>query len=141
MGNRKDMCGGSLVTGCSTTTMNQGVDNMGNRVNNENAELIGRPIIEGIIEAHSNSDYDKLVELVSGMKDNFSQEEFNGAASAVKALGRILSIEYLAYFSKAKEDLLLWRVKYELGEDDVFWHLYLSANENEIRAVGLLFDL
>ena len=119
----------------------QGVDSMESRVNNENAELIGRPIIEGIIEAHSNSDYDKLIELVSGMKGKFSQEEFNEAASAVKALGRVLSIEYLACFSKVKEDLLLWRVKYELGEDDIFWHLYLSANEKEIRAVGLLFDL
>ncbi len=114
---------------------------MKNRINNENAEFIGRPIIEGIIETHSNLDYDKLVELVPGMKGKFPQEEFNGAASAVKALGKVLSIEYLAYFSKIKEDLVLWRVKYELGEDDVFWHLYLSANEKEIRAVGLLLDL
>lgn len=114
---------------------------MDTRVNNENAELIGRPIIEGIIEAHSNLNYNKLIELVSGMKGKLSKEEFDEAASAVKALGRVLSIEYLACFSKIKEDLLLWRVKYELGEDDVFWHLYLSANEKEIRAVGLLFDL
>jgi len=119
----------------------QRVDSMDTRVNNENAELIGRPIIEGIIEAHSNLNYNKLIELVSGMKGKLSKEEFDEAASAVKALGRVLSIEYLACFSKIKEDLLLWRVKYELGEDDVFWHLYLSANEKEIRAVGLLFDL
>ena len=114
---------------------------MDRRINNENAELIGRPIIEGIIEAHSNSDYDKLVEIVSGMKGKLPQEKFNGAASTINKLGKVLSIEYLAYFSKVKEDLLLWRVRYELGEDDVFWHLYLSANEEEIRAVGLLCDL
>ena len=63
------------------------------------------------------------------MKGKFSQEEYNGAASAVKALAKVLSIEYLACFSKVKEDLLLWRVKYGLGEDDIYWHLYLTVNE------------
>ena len=65
---------------------------MESRVNSENAELIGRPIIEGIIEAHSNSDYDKLIELVRGMKGKLAKEEFDEAASSVKTLGRVLSI-------------------------------------------------
>ena len=63
------------------------------------------------------------------MKGKFSKEEYNGAASAVKGLGKVLSIEYLACFNKVKEEPLLWRVNYELSEDDVYCHLYLSANE------------
>ena len=114
---------------------------MGCKINDKNAEMIGRPIIEGIVEAHSNSDYDKLIYLVPGMKGKFPQEDFQGAVSALKPLGKVLSIEYLAQFPKAKEHLVLWRVKYELGEEDIFWHLYLSDKGEEIRAVGLFFDL
>ena len=114
---------------------------MANRINDENAELVGRPIIEGIIEAYSDSDYDKLFEFIPSARGKILQEDFNRASSALKALGKVLSIEYLAYFSKIKEDLVIWRVKYEVGEDDVFWHLILSANKEEIEAVGMAFDL
>jgi len=114
---------------------------MANRINDDNAELIGRPIIEGIVEAYSNSDYDKIIELIPSAKGKLLQENFNRASSNLKALGRVLSIEYLAYFSKIKEDLVLWRVKYEAGEDDIFWHLHLSANKEKIEVVGMAFDL
>ena len=110
-------------------------------INSENAEQIGRPIIESIIDAHANSDYHRLVELIPSMKGNFSQEEFLRAVVALEPLGNIQSIEYLGHFSKVKEHLVLWRAKYEQGEEDIFWHLYLSDLEDQVKAVGLFFDL
>ncbi|MGP4844395.1 hypothetical protein ACTXGQ_09720 [Marinobacter sp. 1Y8] len=114
---------------------------MTSQINSESAEQIGRPIIERIIKAHSDADYGQLVELIPNMEGKLLEEEFIEAATSLEPLGKVASIEYLGHFSKVKEHLVLWRVRYELAEEDVLWHLYLSDNESEIKAVGLFFDL
>ena len=114
---------------------------MAKRINDENAELIGRPIIEEIIKAHSDTDYDKIIELIPSAKGKLLPENFNRGSARLKELGEVLSIEYLAHFSKIKEDLVMWRVKYEFAEDDIFWHLFLTANKEEIEVAGMAFDL
>lgn len=114
---------------------------MQNTITSENAELIGKPLIEQIIDAHTALDYDRLVELIPDMAGKVSEEEFIEAATELKEFGDVLSIEYLGEFSKVKEHLVLWRVRYELREEDVFWHLYLSKEEGDVKVVGLFFDL
>ncbi|GGX71458.1 hypothetical protein [Saccharospirillum salsuginis] len=104
----------------------KGVDIMAEQISNENAELIGRPVIENIIDAHVNADYDRLVELIPGMKGQLSTEEFNEAVSKLSPMGKVVSIEYIGHLNKVKEHLLLWKVSYDLGEEEILWHLYLS---------------
>ncbi|WP_154660743.1 hypothetical protein [Marinobacter nanhaiticus] len=114
---------------------------MKGEINDDNAERIGRPFIESIIEAHADADYDRLVELVPDVNGKLTEVEFAEAAVGLEPLGDVVSIEYLAQFEKVKEHLVLWRVKYELAEEDVLWHLYLSGEGDDIKVVGLFFDL
>lgn len=116
-------------------------------INDDNAERIGRPLIERVIEAHADSDYERLIELVPDAQGTLTEEEFAEACAGLEALGDVVSIEYLGQFEKVKEHLVLWRVKYERADEDIIWHLYLAKEEGEtddaagIRVVGLFFDL
>lgn len=114
---------------------------MVNQINSENAEQIGRPFIENIIEAHTNSDYNQLIGRIPDLEGKMPVEEFDEAAANLEPLGNVVSIDYLGQFEKVKEHLVLWRVRYELAEEDVLWHLYLSDKDGDIKVVGLFFDL
>ncbi|ROU02099.1 hypothetical protein EB809_00935 [Marinobacter sp. R17] len=110
-------------------------------ITSDNAEAIGRPIIEQIITAHLNSDYDHLLAQVPTIRGKVPQEEFEEAAANLEPFGNVRSIEYLGHFAKVKEHLVLWRVRYERADEDILWHLYLSDLESEVQTVGLFFDL
>lgn len=62
-------------------------------------------------------------------------------ASSLSPMGNVVSIEYLGHLKKVKEHLLLWKVSYNLGEEEILWHLNLSDGDVPVRPVGLLFDL
>ena len=106
-------------------------------INNDNAERIGRPIIEKVIEAHGKADYQLLTRTLSSRGDKPDFESFQDGVESLKVLGAVTNIEYLGYLKKPNEHMLLWKAQHEKGNEDILWHLFLS---DEGKTVGLLFD-
>jgi len=101
---------------------------LSNVLTEEYVEAIGRPIMENILKAHVDSNYQQAtMHFTNEFKSDLSIEEFKQAVKCeLSQLGSISSTNYLGYLNKNKSFLLLWKVKYEKGMDDVLWKLHLN---------------
>jgi hypothetical protein len=96
-----------------------------------------RPIIENILKAHVSKNYEQLTKVFCENSDVHipKKEEFNEAVKeVVEPLGNFILFTYLGSVNKKDENLLLWKVSFEQGAEELLWHLYFS-DEMKITAI------
>ncbi|MFC3093362.1 hypothetical protein DRW07_03960 [Alteromonas sediminis] len=94
-------------------------------------EKASQPIIERVVEAHVKNDYPQLLSIFDGNPHACipPSDAFNDAVKeAIEPLGNALSFTYLGNVNKKNSNLLLWKVSFEYGEEELLWHLYLTDN-------------
>ena len=108
----------------------------------DNAEQIGRCIINEILTAHQTRDYQLLTRHFSQKyKDVLTIERFEQAVDeAILPLGQLVSCDYLGYLKRVNEHQLLWRVRFEHSDEDLLWQLYLCDDEAPVQVVALWFS-
>jgi hypothetical protein len=92
-------------------------------------EEMSRPIIENILKAHVSKNYEQLTKIFCETSDiNIpKKKEFNKAVEEIiEPLGNFISFTYLGNVNKKIGGLLLWKVGFEQGSEELLWHLYLS---------------
>ena len=96
-----------------------------------------RPIIENILKAHVSKNYEQLTKVYCENSDSHipKKEEFNEAVKEViEPLGNFISFTYMGSVVKKAENLLLWKVGFEEGIEELLWHIYLS-DEMKVKAI------
>jgi len=96
-----------------------------------------RPIIENILKAHVSKNYGQLTRVYFENSDAHipTKEEFNEAVKEViEPLGNYISLTYLGDVVKKVDTLLLWKVGFEQGAEELLWHIYLS-DEMKVKAI------
>lgn len=108
----------------------------------ENAQAIGRCIIDEVLTAHETNDYALLTRHFSPeMKQNLTQEKFTHAVQeAIEPMGKVISREYLGHLKRVNEHQILWKVVYEHSDEEILWQLYLCDDEAPICVTGLWFS-
>jgi len=114
--------------------------NHNNSITDENAEFIGKPIFEKIIQSHEKGDHKKLIQCFPELQNKITQDIFEEAVGNLKPLGKVLSKHYLTHSLKNDNHLIVWKVKYSRDDEDVLWNLHLSDDEKEIKVMGFGFN-
>ncbi len=104
-------------------------------------ERLGQSIIENIIDAHIKSDYDQLsLHFTDELKSKLLPSDFEDAIkNHLGSLGKATSISYLGYLNKSDSFQLLWKVKYEKGNEEILWQMYITELNEAIKVDGLRF--
>jgi hypothetical protein len=112
------------------------------KLTEQNIESLGRPIIENIIAAHSKSNYDQVtLHFTDELKETLLPSEFEDVIrNHLGALGKATSISYLGYLIKNDSFQLLWKVKYEKGDEDILWQMYLTELNEVTKVDGIRFE-
>jgi len=76
---------------------------MNSNIQNENAEIIGRPIIECLTEAYVTSYYDFMSSNFPEFAMKIIQEAFSEGVKDLKPMGKVSSIDFLGLFDKTDE--------------------------------------
>ncbi len=100
-------------------------------------EEISRPIIETILKAHVSKNYEQLTKVYCENSGAHmpNKKEFNEAVKVViEPLGNYISFTYLGSVVKKSDNLLLWKVGFEQGTEELLWHIYLS-DEMKVKAI------
>lgn len=107
----------------------------------DNAQQIGRCIIDEILHAHQMGDYQLLIRHFSpSFKEKLTKERFEQALNeAIIPWGKVRSCEYLGYLKRINEHQLLWKVVFEHADEELLWQLYLCDDEAPIQVTGLWF--
>jgi len=110
---------------------------MNSKIENENAEKVGRPIIECLTEAYVTSDYGFMSKNFPELTMEITQEIFNEGVKDLKPMGNVSSIDFLGLFDKTDEQVLLWKVRYEKLGGDVLWHIFLTEHDGELKTTAI----
>lgn len=110
---------------------------MNSKIENENAEKIGRPIIECLTEAYVTSDYNSFSKNFPELTKGITQEIFSKGVKDLKPMGKVSSIGYIGLFNKTDEQVMLWNVRYEKLGDDVLWHIFLTEHGSALRTTAI----
>lgn len=110
------------------------------KINDENAESIGRPIFDKILHSFLNSDHKKLIQHFPELQKWMTLELFDEAVQNLNPLGELLSSEYSTYSIENAKHSLAWKVRYKNDENKVFWNLLLDDNQDGIKVNGFRFD-
>ena len=110
---------------------------MNSKIENKNAEKIGRPIIECLTEAYVTSDYNYMSKNFPELTKGITQEIFSEGVKDLKPMGKVSSIDFLGLFNKTDEQILLWKVRYEKLGDDVLWHIFLTEHGSELKTTAI----
>ena len=109
----------------------------------ENAEALGQPILDSVLKAHAESDYELLTKFFSkDLKGVLTEETFREAIqNELSTYGKVSSTTYLGHLNRKGELQLLWKVSYAKGKEDILWELYLGEVENSdgVEVLGLWF--
>lgn len=108
-------------------------------MNIENAEVVGRPIIEKIIAAHDQSDYALLKAQLPELS-KLPLEAFDEAVKTLRPLGTSTNILYLGHLRKIDVHVLLWKVSYSDTEEEILWTIALAESDDGPIVKALLFD-
>ena len=111
----------------------------------ENAESLGTPIIEKLIQSVSTQNFDLYCQILpKTLKESSDEilEIFNEAATALKPMGIVISIKYLAHTKIDDVHRLIWKVQYQKDDEDLLWQLMLTDGEveGEMIFMGWSFD-
>jgi len=107
------------------------------KIDDKNAESIGRPIIEKAIPILTQSNHAQFLKHFPGLRVFEGQEIFDAAAENLKLLGSMPSIEYLDQLVKPNWSLLLWLVKSRRSDKAIMLRMELTEDEGEIRLTHL----
>lgn len=109
-------------------------------ITDDNAESIGRPILNKIIESLSASDHEQIIRDFPELKEQLASGVFLEAAKNVETMGELLSIEYLARLNKVENHLLLWKIAYRKSDIHLAWYLSLADEDGTVKVTGFGFD-
>lgn len=110
------------------------------KINSKNAESIGTPIFDNIIQAFSNSDRDDLIQHFPELQDWMTLQLFDEVSTHLNTLGEVLSREYSTYSSKDDIHSLTWKTQYTIDENTVNWLLKLDDCPEGIKVHGFSYD-
>jgi hypothetical protein len=110
---------------------------MNSKIENKDAEKIGRPIIECLTKAYETSDYNFMSKNFPELTKSITQEIFSEGVKDLKPMGKVSSIDFLGLFNKTDEQLLLWNVRYEKLGNDVLWHIFLTEHDSELKTTAI----
>lgn len=110
------------------------------KISDENAESIGRPIFDKIIQLFKNEDREEFIRYFPYLKDWMTAGIFDETVEALNRLGKLLSIEYSSRSIEKGNHILAWNVQYENDENTVHWKLNLDDNHEEPMVSGFRFD-
>lgn len=110
------------------------------KICDENAESIGRPIFDNIIQSFVNSDREELIQHFPYLHEWMTLEVFDEAVVNLNRLGELLSSEFSTHSIENDNHLLVWKVKYSNDENIVHWKLFLIQNQEDIMVNGFGFD-
>ena len=111
------------------------------KLTEKTAEQIGQPILDNMLKAHRESDYELLTELFSeDLKLVLTEDIFKEAIqNELSTYGKVSSTTYLGHLKRKGELQLLWKVSYAKDKEDILWELYLGQVEGKVEVLGLWF--
>ncbi len=109
---------------------------------NESVSNIAEPLLDNILEAFAENDYEKYSkDFDATLKESISEKKFFEVDEHFEgALGNYLSREYLGHLVKGKMSVVLWKARYDRSEDDVLIKLVVSKREDKYLVTGLWFQ-
>ena len=110
------------------------------KINDDNAESIGRPIFDRIIRSFQNEKRQDLIQHFPYLDKWMTVEIFDEAVAVLNRLGELVSSEYSTRLTKGDNHVLAWDVDYKNDNNPVRWNLYLNDNQEEIKVNGFEFD-
>jgi len=110
------------------------------KITDENAESIGRPIFDKVIQSFRNEDREEFIQHFPYLADWMTVEIFDEAVKVLNSLGKLTSIEYSNRSIENDNHLLAWNVQYENDENAVRWKLNLDDSQEEVKVSGFRFD-
>jgi len=109
------------------------------KINDKNAESIGRPILDKAIRLLGESEHTQFLEYFSNLRGFENQGKFTEAAGYLEHLGDRRSVVYLDHLIKPDWNLLLWIVKgQDSGKALMLW-MELIEEKGDIRLTKLFF--
>lgn len=111
------------------------------KIRDENAESIGRPIFDNIIQSFVNSDREEFLQHFPYLREWMKVEIFDEVVEALSRSGEFISSDYSSHTTK-KDDthILVWKVNYKNDDNVVHWNLYLDDSQEKIMVRGFEFD-
>jgi len=110
------------------------------KITNENAESIGRPIFDKIIQSFVSADYQELIRRFPELQNKMTKDLFDEAVGNIRPLGNVLSIQYSTHNLKNDSHLIVWNVRYSQDKEGVLWTLHLADDQEEIKVTGFGFN-
>lgn len=110
------------------------------KIMDENAEPIGRPILDKIIQSFVHEDREEFIQHFPYLQDWMTVEIFDEAVVVLHRLGEPLSIEYSSRSIERDKHRLHWKVQHRNDESPVNWEMFLDDSQEEIQLKGFRFD-
>lgn len=110
------------------------------KITNDNAESIGRPIFDKVLQSFANSDRNELIKHFPELTHWMTTEIFDETVGVLKRLGECTSIHFSSYADGNDHSELYWNVRYSQDEEDVLWKLNLSEIRENITVGGFSFN-
>jgi len=110
------------------------------KITDENAESIGRPIFDKVIKSFINSNREEFIQHFPYLDDWITVDIFDEAVNALNRLGELQSTEYSTRTIKNENHVLLWNAHYKNDENTVHWKLFLDDSREQTIVKGFEFD-
>jgi len=100
-----------------------------------------RKSAEQVIKLHDGNSYDLLQEMSlpshpEESESTVSKEEYLESCKEIRhQLGEVASINFIDCLQREDSQLSLWRVKYTLSEDEVFWAIGFDRETHKVKDV------
>lgn len=108
-----------------------------------NAETLGTPIIEKLLNALLTHDFELYCQLLANgghEKSSDTKEIFDEAVSVLKPMGHLISFNFLAHAKMSNYHLLMWKTQYHKDDEDLLFELMLTEVDGELNLHGWSFD-
>lgn len=110
------------------------------KISHKNAESIGWPIFDKIIQSFINEDREIFIKHFPYLEEWMTTDIFYEAVDVLNRLGEFLSSEYSTHSIENDNHLLAWKVQYRNDENTVIWGLFLNDSQESIKVAGFRFD-
>ncbi len=110
------------------------------KISNANAEAIGRPLFDNVIQSFVDVDRDAFITHFPYLDTWMTVEIFDEAVEVLRRLGKLLTSEFSNHSISNNGHSLVWDVTYQNDENCVHWTLHLDDAQETIKVTGFSFD-